>query len=231
MIKIAICDDEPVMCERLKQMVSSKLELWNVPYKITCRGNGAALLFSPPDYDMIFLDIQMPGPDGVQLAKRLRQQGFGGVLIFVTVLAERMLDAFEVEAMDYLCKPVDEDRLERALRRSLERLDKKEEKSLFIQTMNWYRSVKLKDIYYCEVINRKIYLHTRDGVMEYYGKIKDVEQQTAPYLIRCHRSFLVNPDYLKEYGNGEIALENGDRIPVSKKYHSVFVEGMMGYMD
>ena len=197
MIKIAICDDEPVMCERLRQMVSSKLELWNVPYKITCRGNGAALLFSPPDYDMIFLDIQMPGPDGVQLAKRLRQQGFGGVLIFVTVLAERMLDAFEVEAMDYLCKPVDEDRLERALRRSLERLDKKEEKSLFIQTMNWYRSVKLKDIYYCEVINRKIYLHTRDGVMEYYGKIKDVEQQTAPYLIRCHRSFLVNPDYLK----------------------------------
>lgn len=119
MIKIAICDDEPVMCERLRQMVSSKLELWNVPYKITCRGNGAALLFSPPDYDMIFLDIQMPGPDGVQLAKRLRQQGFGGVLIFVTVLAERMLDAFEVEAMDYLCKPVDEDRLERALRRSL----------------------------------------------------------------------------------------------------------------
>lgn len=230
MIKIAICDDEPVMCEQLKQMVSSKLEAWKEPFKITCRTSGAALLFSPPDYDIIFLDIQMPGLDGVLLAKRLRQQGFLGVLIFVTVLTECMLDAFEVEAMDYLCKPVEEDRLERALKRSLKRLDKKEEKSLFIQTMNWYKSVRISDIYYCEVINRKIYLHTRGGVIDYYGKIRDVEQQTAPYLIRCHRSFLVNPDYLKEYGNGEVILEDGCRVPVSKKYHSMFVEGMMEYM-
>ena len=76
MIKIAICDDEPVMCEQLKQMVSSKLEAWKEPFKIACHTSGAALLFSPPDYDIIFLDIQMPGLEGMLLAKRLRRQGF-----------------------------------------------------------------------------------------------------------------------------------------------------------
>ena len=141
-----------------------------------------------------------------------------------------MLDAFEVEAMDYLCKPVDEQRLERALKRSLRRLQRKEERYLTIRTMNWCRNVKLKDICYCEVVNRKIYLHTKNGVLEYYGKIKEVEQQTAPDFIRCHRSFLVNPEYLSEYRDGQAVLENGERVPVSKNCHGLFMKKMMEYM-
>ena len=116
------------------------------------------LLCSPLDFDLIFLDIQMPGLDGVTLAKALRQKEFEGILIFVTILTECMLDAFEVEAMDYLCKPIDENRLDHALKRSLKRLGLKTEKHLFIQTMNWCKTVKLSDIYYCEVMNRKIFL-------------------------------------------------------------------------
>lgn len=231
MIKIAVCDDEPVICQHLKEMVSAILEQWNEPFKIICYTNAASLLFSSLNYDLIFLDIQMPGLDGVGLAKRLRGQKFDGDLIFVTVLQEHMPDAFEVEAADYLCKPVDEGRLKRALKRVLMHFHEKAESSLFIGTANWYKSVKIHDIYYCEVINRKIYLHTKNGLIDYYGKIKDVEKQTEPRLIRCHRSFLINPDYLKEYVNGEITLENGEQIPVSKKYHQGFVERMMKYME
>ena len=231
MIKIAVCDDELVVCQQLKEMVSGILEQWKEPFKVVCHTNAASLLFSSLDYDLIFLDIQMPGLDGVGLAKRLRGQMFGGDLIFVTVLPEYMPDAFEVEAMDYLCKPVDEGRLRRTLKRALKHFHEKTEKCLFIRTMNWYKSVKICDIYYCEVINRKIYLHTKNGLIDYYGKIKDVEQQAMPGMIRCHRSFLINPDYLKEYVNGEIILENGERIPVSKRYRQTFVERMMRYME
>lgn len=231
MIKIAICDNEPVMCEKLKGMISKKMEAWGEKYGITCFVSGMKLLFSPLDFDLLFLDIQMPGIDGVNLARRLREKEFEGILIFVTILKECMLDAFEVEAMDYLCKPVDERRLEDALKRSLKRLGRKQERHLFIQTINWCRTVKLCDIYYCEVINRKILLHTKEGTIDYYGKMKDVQLKTAPFFIRCHRSYLINPDYLVEYMGGQVRMANGEEVPVSKNYRQTLMEKMMDYME
>ena len=231
MIKIAVCDDEASMCEDLKQMIAARLGQWKEPCRITCYTNGMQFLYGPLDYDLVFLDIRMPGLGGMELAKMLREKRFEGILIFVTVLTEYMQDAFEVEAMDYLCKPVDELRLERALRRSLKRLRLKEERYLFVRAMDRCCNIKLKDIYYCEVINRKIYLHTKDGVVDYYGRIKDVEQQTAPALFRCHRSFLVNPEHLSEYKDGQATLENGAQVPVSKKYHQIFMKKMMEYIQ
>lgn len=231
MIKVALCDDEPAMCRDLKERVTGKLEELGETCAVTCYTNAFRLLDAPLDFDLIFLDIQMPGLDGVALSRKLREKEFEGVLIFVTVLRECMLEAFEVEAMDYLCKPVDEGRLEAALKRSLKRLGLKEEKCLFIQTMNWCKSVRLKDIYYCEVIDRKIYVHARNGILEYYGKLKDLERQVSPRLIRCHRSYLINPEYLSEYRGGLVKLENGDQVPVSKSCQKTLMEEMIRYMD
>lgn len=230
MIKIAVCDDEKVMCEQLKRMTASKLEQWKENFRITCYTNALQLLYGPQDADLIFLDIQMPHLDGMDLAKRLRQKGFEGILIFVTVLKDCMPDAFEVEALDYLCKPVDELRLERTLQRSLKRLKRREERYLSVQTMNWCKNIRLKDIFYCEIINRKIYVHTENQIIEYYGKMKDVERQTEPDFIRCHRSFLINPEHLLEYRNAEAVLENGERVPVSRSYHQIFMKKMMDFM-
>lgn len=231
MIKIAVCDDEEVMCEKMKYLVSRFLDRHREAYTVTCYSNGVRLLFSPADFDLIFLDIQMPGMDGMTVAGKLRQKGFAGVLIFVTVAKEYMPDAFAVEAGDYLCKPVDKQRLEAALERSLKRLRSKSERSLVIQTVNWCRSIRVRDIYYCEVIDRKIYIHTRDGIMDYYGKMKELEKKAGSWLFKCHRSYLINLDCLWEYRNGTAILENGEQIPVSKSCHQALMERMMQYMD
>lgn len=231
MIRIAICDDEAVMTGQLKTMVSEFMARNREPFTLTCYPNGVRLLLSPADFDLIFLDIEMPGMDGMAVAGKLRKKGFDGVLIFVTVAREYMPDAFLVEAADYLCKPVDRARLEAALERSFKRLRSRDEGSLIIQTVNWCRTVRFRDIYYCEVIDRKIYIHTRDGVMDYYGKMRELERKVGARLFKCHRSYLVNLDYLSEYRNGTMLLENGESLPVAKSCHQALMERIMEYIS
>lgn len=230
MIKIAVCDDEAAMCEQMKEMAAQILGQWKEPFDMACYLSPQELLGNSYRPDLLFLDIQMPGLNGVELARKLKEQELDCAIIFVTVLEDCMLDAFEVEAVDYLCKPVDKDRLERALRRVLKRWKNTAGNHLFIQTKSWSRKVKVSDIYYCEVINRKIYLHTKSGVIEYYGKLKETERQLGSSFIKCHRSYLVNLRYLQEYKEGSITLENGESLPVSRHQQQVLLEGMMHYM-
>ena len=217
MLNIAICDDEALHCQRLKDQIGTLLSGWDRTFQISCYGNALQLLAS--------------GLDGMSLARRLRTKGFNGILVFVTVLTEYMSDAFEVDAADYLCKPIDKARLERTLDRSLKRLEERPEPSLFIRTASWCRSIRLSQIYYCEVINRKIYLHTKEGVFDHYGRMKDLEQQLGGHFIKCHRSFLINPEHLSSYAGGQVTLTDGSKVPVSRKYHQLLMDQMLRYMD
>ena len=231
MIKITICDDDKKMCRFLSDMISKKLDSLHEPHTIACHTGAAGLLASSLDMDLLFLDIRMPGTGGISLAKQLRQHNFSGAIIFVTMLKDYMLDAFEVEAFDYLCKPVDEIRLENSLKRFLKRRNSQGEANLFIHTANWCRTVRLCDIYYCEVINRKIYLHTADGTIDYYGRLKEVERQLDERFIKCHRSYIVNLTFLQEYSGGQILLKNGSRIPASRPHHQALLDAMLRYME
>lgn len=230
MMKIAICDDEKAACELLMQKVSSYMEEWKEPCEIKCFLSAAELLQTPCSFDLFFLDIQMPKQDGIALAKMIRENENKSIIIFITALAEYVYAAFEVEAFDYICKPIDNIRLKKTLDRAIKKLKENRNKCLFVQTMNWCKSVRLDDIYYCEVINRKIYLHTKKGVVEYYCKLEDIEKRLDYRFIRCHRSYLVNLDYLLEYTNGQITLDNGEHVPVSRLRHQDFMEAMMLYM-
>lgn len=230
MFRIAVCDDEEALCLQLKQKAAEKLEEWRQPFEIICYTEPLELMHSAEVFDLLFLDIQMPELDGVALAKRLREQKVPCAIIFVTVCRDGMLDAFEVEASDYLLKPVDEGRLERALARVLKQWKQRkgqEEKRLFIQAKGWARSIRSSDIYYCEVINRKIYLHTKNGVIEYYGKMTDLEKQLELPFLKCHRSYFVNLYYLQQYADGSILLENGAQIPVSRRCHQSLLDAML----
>lgn len=231
MQRIAICDDEPVMCEQLKQMLTAILTSWKLPFSVTCFTDPLQMLSSSLDFTMIFLDIQMPRINGLELAQRLRSKSSTCALFFVTVSKDYMPDAFELEPVDYLCKPVDGIRLERSLKRALIRLEHETEKALLIQSANRCRSVRLSSIYCCEIINRKIYLYTGEGTLDYYGKITDLEKQLDKRFFRCHRSYLINLDYFLEFSNGQITLENQMKIPLSRLRRQEFLQTMVEYLE
>lgn len=218
MIKFAICDDEPAMARELASYLARYLEEHEVTAcSVSSFSSGRALLEAADGFDVIFLDIQMEEPDGMETARLLRGQGNHSLLVFVTVLMELVFDAFQVEAYDYLTKPLDAARFARTMDRVLQTLEQRTAASIVIQQGSGCEVVPLSDVVYCEVLGRKVYLHKKDGtVTGYYDRLEQLERRMDRRFFRCHRSYLVNLDHVRGCQAGQVLLSQGERIPVSR---------------
>ena len=133
MINIAICDDEVYMLNLLTEKVLGFFKQENMEIAVFPFQSGKALLDCDKKLDIVFLDIKMGEPDGLETAKELRGRGYGGFLIFITVLQEYVFNAFEVQAFDYLVKPLQEDNFSRTMSRLLLSIRSHKGKQLLIQ--------------------------------------------------------------------------------------------------
>lgn len=231
MIRIGICDDEAYMLDMLAEKVSAFFKRENMEITVFPFQSGKALLDCGKKLDIVFLDIQMGGPDGLDTAKELRSWGYSGFLIFVTVLRECVFNAFEVQAFDYLVKPLQEDDFLRTMNRLLLSIRTHREKQLLIQKGTEWSIVPFDDIVYCEIINRKVYLHLKDKpVLDYYDRIENLERKLDERFFKCHRSYLINLRYLKSYKPGQAYLTNGEIIPVSRLRGDEFAAVILRYM-
>ena len=232
MIKFAICDDEPLMAQELAGHLADYMkENLITAYSLSSFSDGRALLDAIDRFDVIFLDIQMEQPDGMETAKLLRRRGDHSLLVFVTVLKELVFDAFQVEAYDYLLKPLDRARFKQTMERVLRSLDRKTAEDIVIQRGTGCEVVLLSDIVYCEVLGRKIYLHKHDGtVSDYYDKLEDLERRVDGRFFKCHRSFLVNLDYVRGCQDGQVLLAQGERIPASRLRERELTQALLRHM-
>ena len=232
MIKFAICDDEPLMAQELAGHLADYMkENLITAYSVSSFSDGRALLDAIDRFDVIFLDIQMEQPDGMETARLLRRRGDYSLLVFVTVLKELVFDAFQVEAYDYLLKPLDRARFKQTMERVLRSLDRKTAEDIVIQRGTGCEVVLLSDIVYCEVLGRKIYLHKHDGtVSDYYDKLEDLERRVDGRFFKCHRSFLVNLDYVRGCQDGQVLLAQGGRIPASRLRERELTQALLRYM-
>lgn len=232
MLRIGICDDESVMRKELCKMISWYMEeKENRSYQISQFESGELLLNSNGDLDLIFLDIQMEHPDGMETARRLRQRRNQSLLVFVTVLKENVFDAFEVEAYDYLLKPLEKERFVRTMDRAVRALDQQTDQNLIIQKGNTLQMIPLSLVMYCEVIGRKIYIHQKNGeVTEYYDKMEKLENRVGERFFRCHRSYLVNLDYVQGCKAGQVLLPAEEKIPVSRLREKELAQALLRHM-
>lgn len=231
MINCAVCDDEPRMLEQLTGCLTAFLEERGLSFHVECFSSGAALLERAGDFDLILLDIRMEGLDGMEAARRLRQAGDRGLLIFVTALEELVFDAFAVEAFDYLLKPLDAARFRQTVDRALQALERRSGGRILVQRGTLRRMIPLGDIVYGEVLGRKVYLHLRDGTtVDYYEKLENLERQVDGRFFRCHRSYLVNLDDVLGCGGGRVTLSNGGEVPVSRLRERDFTQALLRRM-
>ncbi|MCI8697117.1 MAG: response regulator transcription factor, partial [Lachnospiraceae bacterium] len=210
MIRIAICDDEKYMSDQIQELACAFFGRRNRETAIRRFSCGRELLEYDGQIDILFLDIQMKGMDGMETAKRLRAGKFRGFLIFITVLREMVFQSFEVQAYDYLVKPIEEARFEKTMERLLASMCSAGGSSLLVQKGYESRIIQKEDIVFCEIIDRKIYLNLASGeVVDYYERIENLETKLDSRFFRCHRSFLINLGHLRGYKNGTAYMDNG----------------------
>ena len=193
--------------------------------------SGEELLSYDGQIDILFLDIQMKGMDGMETARKLRASKFRGFLLFITVLKEMVFQSFEVQAYDYLVKPVDEKQFEKTMERLYVSMQNVGEDSLLVQKGYEGRIIREEEIVFCEIIDRKIYLNLASGeVVDYYERIENLETKLGSHFFRCHRSYLINLKHLKGYKNGTACMDNGKEVPVSRLRSKEFSSVVLQYM-
>ena len=233
-MQIAVCDDE----KEIRDMFAEKIRKLYPKADLSLYQSGEELLLSDQEPDILLLDIQMPGKNGMETAKELRQRNKTAILIFVTALDDFVFQAFDVGAFHYLVKPFDDEKFAEVLlnavkqsedRKKLERAGGKREKpGLMITTGGEHISVNLEDIVYAEVFDRKVILHTMDADIEYYGKMKELEEKAGDEFYRTHRSFLVNFRFIRKYDAKTVYLEKGQAL-MAKQNYGEFVQQYLRY--
>lgn len=228
MLQIAVCDDDRSMGEYLKQLIIYRLSKES-NYKISVFSSGKELLDAGVNFDIFFLDIELKDINGIDMARRLRQES-GAVIVFVTALKEYVFDAFDVQAFQYLLKPIDEKKFFQVLDKAMiECRTMKQTEPLVIRVNGAYRNIQKNKIQYVENEGRKVALHLKDEQqIVYYAKMGELETLLGKQFFRCHRGYLVNLSEVQSYDIGNIQLKNGENILMAKQKYSEFV---MAYME
>lgn len=173
----------------------------------------------------------MDGIDGMETARKMRSQNYKGYLIFITVLKEMVFQSFEVQAYDYLVKPIEEECFEKTMERLFSAMQNAKDASLLVQKRYESNIIAFDDIVFCEIIDKKIYLHLKtEEVIDYYDRIENLETKLDGRFFKCHRSYLINLSHLKSYKNGMAYMINDKQIPVSRLRSKEFSSVVLKYM-
>lgn len=227
-MNIAVCDDEKIICNQIEKLV----KIQEPDCDIELFASGEELLKADTVFDIIFLDIQMDGINGIETAKTLRNKKQVSVLIFITGMKEYVFDAFDVSAFHYLLKPVEENKFSEVLAKAAAevRMKKGEEELFFIKSKGRNVILNRNDILYIESQNRMVNFHTTKEILKIYSDMKNLEQQLGKNFYRCHRGYIVNLGYVTEYEKDSISLTNGENIYLSRRKYKEFVKIYMDYL-
>jgi len=218
-LTLAICDDNENQIKELRRL----LDEWSAdkPFALTIDEyiSAESFLFSYPDKtcDLLLLDIEMKKLNGMELAKKLRSDGDMLPIVFITGYSDYMNDGYEVEALHYLLKPVDKQKLFAVLDRYIKRHTSENEIMIKCEDKTLHLSPDM--IMYCEAVGKKTHIHTKEQVLICETGIGNMSSNLGADFISCHRSYVVNLRYVRSIGKTEIVLDSGDSIPLSRRLY------------
>ena len=229
-MRIAICDDEEMYRVRLKSVLDKILV--NADYEIETFADGNRLeeAYSEAPYDLVFLDIEMPAVDGITLARRLRARSEKVFIVFLTGHVEYALEGYEVNALRYLTKPVDTDKLKEVIRYVQDKQGSG--RQIIVKEDGEQLLIDIADVMYMESMNQNVRIVTTKGEHVIRYNIGDFEQQLAgDGFFRIHRGYLVALAKVKILAKSDVIMEDGTALPVSRSNIKPLKDALYAYVE
>ena len=231
MLSIAVCDDEVIECSNMAKRIKEILEEMKIPCIIRQFQSGRELLQALESFDIIFLDIIMQELDGMKTAQLFRKKAFDKILIFISSSREYVFEAYDVEAFQYLLKPVDNRKLKSVLQKAVLKTERRSQEFIIVSRERQKKKLFLDDIYYFEIKGRVVDVHGTEGTFAYYEQIGELEDKLRDKgFFRCHKSYLINLKYVDGYNRQEVILENGEAIVIAKRRYDEFCQKVLTVM-
>ena len=230
MIQVAIVEDEPSYTGRLKDYFARYEQKTGEKFRISEFRNGLDFITNySAEYDVVFMDIEMPLMNGMEAAKKLRKLDEAVTLVFVTNAAQYAVAGYAVDAMDYIVKPVDYFAFANKLDKVVRKLARKDRWFCIPSEMGMAR-VYVSDIYYIEGLGHHVIFHTSQGVMQVRSSLKSIEEKFADEnFVRCSSSFLVNLAHVSKIMQRDVFVA-GDVLPVSRSKRKNFIDSLTAYL-
>ncbi len=223
-MRVAIVDDESRERDTLRQYLSQ--------YEAECAAGLEAVVFSSGDellsgycrvYDILLLDIEMQGTNGMDTARKIRQQDADVVILFITNIAQYAISGYEVAATDYILKPISYYDFKMKFRRAVELAQQRSRCRFLLEFADGMRQVPVMEIAYVESYGHYLIYHVGKEEIRARENISDCERKLKEYgFCRIHKSYLVNLEHIVEIRAGSLLLENAE-LPVSRSYRENLV--------
>lgn len=229
MISILICDNNPIFADYLKKEV---LEVLSSPCEVTVCHSKEELrqqaVSAPPRIALLDIHLDDSLDNGITLAKELFPIGCETSVIFITGYVEYVSDVYETEHIYFIKKPVSREYLEKALSKALS--GEKSKSTVFSVRINGATQlVDLREILFMESFYRKIRFHLWNESIECYGSFSNLPEFVREHMIHCHKSFLVNPDYIRTMDHQKFLIKDGTSVPISRSRYTSSRQAFLDY--
>lgn len=227
---IAICDDDRSLCENLKSIIHNIFQELGLSVKIDCFFNGENLLYSLDDriYDFIFLDIQLCKMSGLDIGYHIRdlKSDHKTQIVFISSETKYASDLFKFHPLDFLVKPINFDQLKKTIITGLSIIDSVTE--CFDKIIKNKRiRIPFNDIYYFESNGRKIFVHCKTGIFEFYAKLSDVYEELPAFFAQINRSNIINMNNTFEYHFDKVSIADGTVLAIGRSFRNNMRDRLM----
>lgn len=230
-MRIAIVEDESRYMEQLRDYLRKYQSEFRRSLEVACYDSGMSFIHSfKSQFDIILLDVAMPYIDGFETAQKIREQDAEVVILFVTNQAQHAIRGYEVDAMDYILKPISYFAFSQRLNRAISRVSRREEPCLVLNMKSGPRKLKIRDICYIESSGHNLIYHTLEGEFTILGSLKDAEEKlSAHHFMRCNKGYLVSLRHVDNVQDG-CAVVRGQHLLISRPRKTAFMDALTNFL-
>lgn len=230
MLKIIIVEDEVNIAQQLKLFIQRyAMEFGEEIRTITFQNPTEFLRDYENDASLIFMDINMPQMNGMKVAKKLRKSDSKVNLVFITYLAQYAINGYEVNAIDFILKPVNYDMFKLKFERIMRLIDTDSEKKIMVKTAGGLTTIYTAEIRYIEIIEHYLYFHLKDEILKSRGTLKEVQKilEGEPFEL-CNKCYLVNLDRVESIVDHMVVVDYAE-LQISRPKKKYFLKKMADY--